>query len=62
MKVYVLTEADFEKLILKIGQDVRPRVSAQNPANPEHRQLLEEVHRFYNYEVRTWMSDVKADK
>lgn len=62
MKVYMLTEADFERLLLRIGQDPRPRIPAQSPHNADHRDLIEQAHRFYNYEIHTWLSAVKGDK
>lgn len=61
-RVYLLTESDFENLLLRIAQDPRPRIPAENPHSSEHRDLIEQAHRFYNYEIRTWLTGVKADR
>ena len=63
MKVYMLTEADFEKLLLRIDRDPkhgREGGSSQASVRDKDKEpIYDEVHRFYNYHVRTWMSEVQ---
>lgn len=61
MKAYILTEEDFNTLLLKLDR------------NPEHgyngggstiirdsdRSAYDEVHRFYNYQIHSWLEQIK---
>lgn len=63
MKAYILTEADFEKLLLMIDRDAKhgrdggsSDSRARNPIWDEAHDL---AHGFYNYQVRTWIDQVQ---
>lgn len=63
MKYYMLTDADFEKLLLKIDRDPKHgREGGSSQSSVRDRateQIYDEVHRFYNYQLRTWISEVQ---
>lgn len=63
MKVFLLKEEDFERLFLMIDRDPKhgtqggsSQASVRDPAKAE---AYDEAHRFYNYQVRTWVEQVK---
>jgi hypothetical protein len=64
MKVYMLTDADFEKLLLKIDRDPKHGnnggSSDSSVRNSEEQVIWDKVHRFYNYQLRTWIDEVKG--
>jgi len=64
VKVYMLTEKDFEDLLMAIDRDpmwgsqggssqAQVRDKAQNQAH-------EDAHRFYNFQLRRWITQVKS--
>jgi hypothetical protein len=61
MKAYILSDADFEMLLSAIDRD--PRWGTQGGSsqvlNAEEQRVHEDAHRFFNYQIRTWMSNVK---
>lgn len=63
MRAYILTESDFEKLLAKIDRDPKHgRNGGSSNAevrHPEHDRAYDEAHRFYNYQVRSWVDDVQ---
>lgn len=63
MKAYILTEKDFETLLLKIDRDPKHGAnggSSQSSVRDEPNQrIYDEVHRFYNYQVRKWIDEVQ---
>lgn len=62
-KVYMLTEQDFEKLLLKLDRDPKHGYeggsSQASVRDREKEQVYDEVHRFYNYQIRTWIDEVQ---
>jgi hypothetical protein len=64
MKAYILTEADFEKLLLMVDRDPKHGQtggsSDASVRDRENAQAHEKAHRFYNYQVRTWIDQVKS--
>lgn len=61
MKVYILKDEDFEKLLAEIDRDPahgRNGGSSQVISQQEREAFLE-AHRFYNYIIRKWLDDVK---
>jgi hypothetical protein len=55
VKVYMLKDEDFERLIAELEKDpVHSRVLQE-----KDRQVFEEAFRFFNYHVRIWISKVK---
>jgi uncharacterized protein with PIN domain len=59
MRVYLLTEADFERLMLRLQQDPTQRLSAQTDAEW---QMHVDAFRFFNYQIQKWLAEVKEDK
>lgn len=61
MKVYLIKEEDFEKLLLMIDRDPTHGYEggSSNSMNEQERRVYDEAHRFYNYQVRTWIDEVK---
>lgn len=65
MKVYLLTEQDFERLLANIDRDPEHGATGGSSASMgEHdRRIYHEAYRFFNYQVRTWISSVsKSEK
>lgn len=64
MKAYILTEKDLENLILRIDRDPQhgDNGGSSNASvnDPGRREAYNEAHRFYNYQVRKWIDEVKA--
>lgn len=62
MKAYILKDSDFEKLLLQIDRDPKYGKSGGGSTSlvEQERRIYEEVHRFYNYQVRTWIDEVKS--
>jgi hypothetical protein len=62
MKVYILKEEDFEALNMAISRDPRWGVSGGSGVmlSEEERKAHDEAHRFFNYQVRTWIQKVTA--
>lgn len=62
MKAFILTQADFEKLLLKIDRDPLHGADGGSSDSPvrdrEKNQAYKDAHRFYNYQVRTWIDEV----
>ena len=63
MKIYMLTEADFERLLLKIDRDpMHGRKGGSSNAavrDPSQQPIWDEVHGFYNYRLRSWIDEVQ---
>ena len=61
MKAYILSDRDFEDLLSAIDRDPKWGFEGGSSAvlSAEQRQLHDEVHRFFNYQIRTWMDKVK---
>lgn len=56
-KVYLVTEADIEKLFDKLKID--PKKSSQWCHNDNDWQIFDEAHRHYNYIIHRWLDEVK---
>lgn len=63
MKVYVLKESDFEELLAAIDRDPAHgiRGGSSTVISEEERHIYVRVHRFYNYQVRSWIDKHKAN-
>jgi hypothetical protein len=63
MKAYILSEADFERLLLMIDRDPkhgRDGGSSQSSVrDAREEQAHDQAHRFYNYQVRKWLDEVR---
>jgi hypothetical protein len=60
MKAYILSDADFEMLLSAIDRDPHwgTRGSSQT-MNAEELSAHQNAHRFFNYQIRTWLDNVK---
>lgn len=59
MKAFILTETDLDRLLLRIDRDPKNGGSSQSSVrDPMKEQAYDEAHRFYNYQVRTWIAEV----
>lgn len=62
MKMYLLTEADMDRLKLMIDRD--PEHGSQGGSSnssindPGKRLIYSEAHRFYNYQIYKWIDEV----
>ena len=60
MRVYLVTDADLEALFAAIDRD--PRWGAQGGSSQclseAERDAHAEAHRFYNYQLRTWVRKI----
>lgn len=62
MKQYVLSQADIDQLTLLLDRD--PEHGTQGGSSnasvndPNVRWIYKEAHRFYNYQIRTWIDRV----
>ncbi len=62
MKAYILVDKDFDLLLTKIDRDPmhgQDGGSSRGEMDARERQIWKEVHRFYNYQVRTWIDEVQ---
>jgi hypothetical protein len=66
MKVYMLTQADIDRLLLMVDRD--PKHGHQGGSSqaqvrdPQNERAHDEAHSFYAYQVRSWVDSVKGDK
>lgn len=64
MRVYLLTDDDFEALFAAVDRD--PRHGAQGGSSDilsdVEQAAHERAHRFMNYQVRTWAAKMKEPK
>lgn len=62
MKAFILKQDDFDKLLLMIDRDPKHGQSGgssqSSVRDPEANRLYDEVHRFYNYQLRKWIDEV----
>lgn len=60
-KVYLLTEKDFEDLLARIDRDPKwgARGGSSGVLSEAERLAHEAAHRFYNYQLRSWIDGVK---
>ena len=62
MKVYQLTDKDFEALLTAIDRDPKHGFSGGGsmvlPA--DEMKAYQEAHRFYNYQIRKWLEGVTS--
>lgn len=63
MKAYILTDSDFEKILLRIDRDPKHGAnggsSDSGVRDPVMNAVYDEVHRFYNYQLRKWIDEVQ---
>lgn len=62
MKVYILTDEDFEKLRAELSRDPKHGTSGGGSVvlTKEEEKAHEEAHRFYWYHVARWIDKVKG--
>lgn len=63
MKVYILTDKDFEKLSAEVDRDPRhgPKGGSGQALSKEEEQAFQKAHRFYNFVTRKWIQQMKED-
>lgn len=61
MKVYILKDSDFEHLLTSIDRDPRhgERGGSSQVLSTVEEGAHDDAHRFYNYQVRTWINLVQ---
>ena len=66
MKIYLLTDKDFEELLAQIDRDPTHGTAGGSTtalSSPERREEVSEIYRdayrFYNYHIRRWLDGVK---
>lgn len=61
MKAFILSESDFENLLADIDRDPRygMKGGSSQTFTEEQRAAYEEAHRFFNYQIRSWIDKVK---
>jgi len=63
MQAFILTEADFEKLLLMIDSDPlrgsKGGSSVASVRDGKQDMAFKEAHGFYNYQIRRWIDEVK---
>ena len=63
MRLYVLKQRDFDNLLARIDRD--PQWGNEGGSSiaitDEVRRAHESAHRFFNYQLRTWIADVQRD-
>lgn len=59
--MYMLTDADFERLLLMIDRDPRNGYSGGSSSVLSEAEAMQhhDAHRFFNYQIRTWLDSVK---
>lgn len=64
MKVYLLTDKDFEKLTAEIDRDPMygERGGSGVSLSADEMNYHHEAHRFFNYVIRRWISSVKESE
>ena len=62
MRVYLLKDSDFETLLDNLDRDPKHgyRGGSSQVFLKKKRQIYDDVHRFYNYQIRVWMGKVKS--
>lgn len=60
-KVYILTEEDFELLILRLDRDPENGYDggSSQVLSKEENIAKKDAHKFYNYQIRRWIDGVK---
>lgn len=61
VKAYILQEADFAALLAAIDRDPAygQRGGSSDVLSEKEREAHARAHRFFNYQVRTWIEGVK---
>ncbi len=64
MKVFLLKDVDLERLLLMVDRNPAHGHDggSSQTFNAEERKAHDEAHRFYNYQVRTWVNQVKQEE
>lgn len=63
MKAFIITQADIDLLLTKIDRDPRHGADggSSQTVDKEEQRAFNEAHRFYNYQVRTWVNSISKD-
>lgn len=59
MKVYIIKDSDIETLREKLKRDPRQiNGNTKTPLSKDEQLIVDNAHRFYNYEIEQWISNV----
>lgn len=60
-KAYLLTEADLQNLLTRLDRNPEYGLSGGSSAvlSKEEKEAFHSAHRFYNYQVRVWLDEIK---
>ncbi len=61
MKAYILTEKDLDNLVLRIDRNPKHGTEGGSRValSEQERKAHDEAHRFFNFQVRRWIDEVK---
>lgn len=61
MKVYILTDQDFDKLLAEIDRNPEygQAGGSSRALSKNERRAFEQAHRFYNFLIRKWIDGMK---
>jgi hypothetical protein len=61
MKAYILSDADFAKLLSEIDRNPKYGANGGSNINLSHEQLVafDEAHHIFNFIIRKWIDEVK---
>ena len=64
MRVYLLKDADFERLLAEIARDPKHgrKGGSSQVLSAADKKAFEKAHSFYNYVVRVWLDSVKGER
>ncbi len=64
MKVYILKDSDFQRLLDNVDRNFEHgmRGGSSQVLDTQERQAHNDAHRFYNYQVRNWIDSVKKEE
>jgi hypothetical protein len=64
MKVYIITEKDIQDLLVRLDRNPTYGKDGGSHQSLSHEELkvLDDAHSFYNYQIRSWIQDIKSDK
>lgn len=58
MRVFQLTQADIDKLLLVIDQNPEQSGGGSHHMGDDDRRVYHEAHQFYNHRIRRWIDEV----
>jgi hypothetical protein len=61
MKVYIIKDEDVDRLLDNLDRDPKygARGGSSQVISKEQQLMFEEVHRFYNFQIRRWLDEIR---